>query len=442
MVLSARSPASDAPTALRILAAASLGNALEWYDFSIYVLFAAHIAHQFFPASKASIELIRALLVFGVGFVVRPLGALIIGAYGDIAGRKASLTLTISLMALGTLIIAAAPPYAVLGMGAPVLLLAGRMLQGFSAGGEVGGAAAFLVEQAPAHRRNLYGSVLQASMAASNILGALAALGVATLLTMRQIDDWGWRIPFLLGLAIAPVGLWLRHSLNETPEFEPAPRNRTGRMKPILSAVSRHWAALIQGFAISVLWAVSVYTLVIYMPVHVQETLGFKPAEAFTASLVANLALAACCFVSGLLADTFGRRRIMTASAAALLALVWPLLFLLESFPHPLTLVAVQTAFCALVGLFSGAAPAALAALFPASVRTTGMSISYNAAVTIFGGFAPAALAALSSTALGAAAPALYVTAAALLALPAITRLPGKSARLVSSPAQSLQASC
>ncbi len=400
----------------RAVAAASLGNALEWYDFTIYVQFAVHIAHAFFPGGSATTELIKTFLAFGVGFVVRPLGAVVIGLYGDRAGRKAALTLTIGLMASGTLILAVAPTYAVLGVGAPLLILSGRILQGFSAGGEIGGAAAFLVEHAEPGRKGLYAAWLQASMAFSNILGALVALAVGSLLSQAQVGEWGWRIPFLLGLIIAPVGLWLRANLEESPQFTARPA-KEAVSRPLRDLFGPRFGGLLRGFAISVLWAVCVYALVIYMPTHVQRTLGFTSKQAFTAALIGNVGLAACCFASGALSDRFGHRRLLTFSAAGLLVGA-PLLMLgLQAHPTFAVLILTQSLFCGLVGLFSGSAPSALAQIFPTEIRSTGMSIAYNAAVTIFGGFAPAILTWLSGTAAGALAPALYVAAAALVGL-------------------------
>jgi MHS family proline/betaine transporter-like MFS transporter len=194
---------------------------LEWYDFTVYALFAAYVARNFFPPGEdAAANLLKAFLAFGLGFVVRPLGAVLIGNYGDRAGRKASLTLTILLMAVGTGTIAFAPTYAAIGLGAPLLLLVGRVLQGFSAGGEVGGATAFLAENAPPERRGVVTSWLEASMGMANILGALAAFSVTALLSAEQVLAWGWRVPFLFGLLILPAGLWLRRTLHETDSFQ------------------------------------------------------------------------------------------------------------------------------------------------------------------------------------------------------------------------------
>jgi MHS family proline/betaine transporter-like MFS transporter len=412
----------------RAVVAASIGNMLEWYDFTVYASFAIYIAHNFFPSNDPSIDLLKTFLAFGVGFVVRPVGAILIGLYGDRAGRKAALTLTILMMAGGTLIIAAAPVYAVIGFGAPVLLLAGRVLQGFSAGGEIGGAAAFLVENASPDKKGIYASWLQASMGMSNILGALVALSVTSLLAPEQVMAWGWRLPFAVGLLIAPVGLFLRKTLHETPAFEAEQARQKAETQPPESPLVRifrdHWPQLLIGLGFSILWAVAVYTLMIFGPVYVQDAFHFTPPQAFRATFIGNFFLVAGCFVSGALSDRIGRRMMLTIGASLLLITVLPLYLWLQASPTPGTLIVVQTSFCLLVGSFVGVAPAALSELFPTGVRSTGMSLVYNTAITVFGGFAPALLTDITHRGTRLVlAPAWYVMAAALLALIALPYL-------------------
>ncbi|CAB3750527.1 MFS transporter [Burkholderia puraquae] len=415
----------------RAIAAASIGNALEWYDFSVYAFFAVYIAQNFFHRGDTGTELVEAFMAFGIGFIARPLGALAIGVYGDRAGRKAALTLTILVMAAGTGIIAFAPPYTAIGVGAPLLILCGRLLQGFSAGGEVGGAAAFLIEHAPADRKGRYASWLQASMAASNILGALVATAVTLTLSREQIGDWGWRIPFILGLAIAPVGLWLRKTLDETPHFRAemarAAHAPAERKAPLLQVVRDYPRALVVGTGFSVLWAVCVYALVIYMPTHVQRALHFDGRDAFIASLVGNCLMAVTCVCAGSWSDRIGRRTVLTAGAVLMLVSVYPLLHWLADVHTLAALIVVQSAFCVMVAIFTGVAPAALSELFPTKVRATGMSLSYNIATTIFGGFAPAILAWLTQRSGNPFAPAWYVMAASVIALASIAALSSTS---------------
>lgn len=424
-------PKTDEKVSRRAIIASSAGNALEWYDFSVYALFAVYIGQNFFKNDDPTVQLMASFLAFGLGFVARPLGALILGSYADRAGRKAALTATIMLMAIGTLLIAAAPPYAAIGIGAPLLIVCGRVLQGFSAGGEVGTATAFLVEHAPADKKGQYASWLQASMGISNLLGAAVGTLVTLLLTTEQIGQWGWRIPFILGLAIAPVGMWMRRSLDETPHFkiEKARQDRSGEQVkvPMLQVFRDCPRELLIGLCVCVLWAVGPYSLIIFMPVYVQKTMGFAASQAFTAALIGNLFLIFGCLFSGRLSDRFGRKPLLATGAALLLIAVYPLMMWLRESHTTFTLIVVQSSFCALVSIFVGVAPAALSEIFPTRVRSSGMSLSYNTAVTIFGGFAPAILTWITYTTGVAFAPALYVMSAAVVALIAISMLPKAS---------------
>jgi MHS family proline/betaine transporter-like MFS transporter len=408
---------------------------LEWYDFTVYALFASYIAHSFFSSGDPVTNKIKAYLAFGFGFVARPLGALLIGSYADRVGRKAALTLTILLMALGTGLIGFSPSYAVIGIGAPVLLLLGRVIQGFSVGGEIGSTTAFLLETADRKRRGVIVSWLEASMGMSNILGALAAFGVTSLLSGAEVQDWGWRIPFILGLIILPVGLFLRRSLEETVEFKAdALRRRTGgpglapgERRPLLEVFTLHGRALGSGFCVAILWAVAVYVLIIFFPVYVQaaDTYHFSARQAFGASLIANVAFVISCVVCGSLSDRIGRRRLLFTSASLLLLTVLPLFMVLKVIPTTGMLILVQSLFCILVASFVGVAPSGLSEIFPVAVRATGMSLVYNGAFTLFGGFAPAILTWFKAQPGGSTyAPAWYVMAAALVALCAIPLLP------------------
>ncbi|MGA9911160.1 MAG: MFS transporter [Paraburkholderia sp.] len=415
----------------RAIIAASAGNALEWYDFTVYALFAVYIGQNFFHNNNPTVQLMGSFLAFGLGYVARPLGALLLGSYGDRKGRKAALTLTIMLMASGTLLIAVAPPYAAIGIGAPLLIVCGRVLQGFSAGGEVGGATAFLVEHAPTGQRGQYASWLQASMGICNIFGALVATMVTTVFTQNQISEWAWRIPFVIGLAIAPIGIWMRTTLDETPQFrleeERLRRQGVTKRTPLLQVIHDYPKQLLAGFGLSILWAAGPYALVIFMPVYVQKSLGFAGSQAFLAAFIGNIFLTAGCVFSGTLSDRMGRLRMMRCGAIALLVGVYPLMMWLKASHTTTTLVIVQSAFCAMISLFVGVAPAALSEIFPTAVRSSGMSLSYNTAVTLLGGFAPVILTWITYTTGVAFAPALYVMGAAILTLVALAFLPAAS---------------
>ncbi len=414
----------------RAVVAISIGNMLEWYDFTVYALFAGYIAGNFFPGDNPGTRLVKTFLVFGLGFVVRPLGAVLIGNFGDRAGRKAALTLTILLMAAGTGIIAFSPTYAAIGMGAPLLLLLGRLLQGFSAGGEIGGATAYLLETADIKRRGRVASWLEASMGLANILGALAAFTVTACLSNDQVQAWGWRIPFVFGVSIAPVGLYLRRSLNETEAFQAeAGRRRRGpsrEQQPLLQLFQNHGRSVFVGFCVAILWAVAVYVLMIFLPTYVQhpDTFNFSATQAFGASLIGNIPFVVGCIGFGALSDRIGRRRSLFLSASLLLLCVLPLFMWLKADPTLPTLILAQSILCTLVASFVGVAPAALSEIFPTGVRSTGTSLVYNGAFTLFGGFAPMILTWFTQRSGGSLyAPAWYVMLAAALALMAIPAL-------------------
>jgi MFS transporter, MHS family, proline/betaine transporter len=414
----------------RAVVATSIGNMLEWYDFTVYALFAGYIAQNFFPDDGPDARLIKTFLFFGLGFIVRPLGAVLIGNYADRAGRKAALTLTILLMAMGTGVIAFSPTYASIGIGAPILLLLGRVLQGFSAGGEIGSATAYLLESGDQRQRGRFASWLEASMGMANILGALAAFSVASLLSESEVRSWGWRLPFIFGLAIAPVGLYLRRSLDETEEFrsELELRGKTPvhHRAPLLEIFSHHGRTLLIGFCVAVLWAVAVYVLMVFMPTYVQrpDTFHFSARQAFGASLLGNIPFVLGCFWFGALSDRIGRRVSLFASASAMLILTLPLFMWLRADPTLPTLLVVQSTVCILVASFVGVAPAALSEIFPTGVRSTGTSLVYNGAFTVFGGFAPMILTWAKQQSDGSVfVPAWYVMFAAALALIAIPKL-------------------
>jgi MFS transporter, MHS family, proline/betaine transporter len=413
----------------RAILAASIGNALEWYDFSVYAFFAIYISHNVFPNQGSANALINAFLIYGVAFVARPVGAVLLGAYGDRSGRRAALTLSLILMAAGSLCIAVAPPYAVIGIGAPLLILCGRLLQGLSAGGEIGGAVSFLVEHAPPERRGAYAAWLQSSMGVSNILGALTGATLSAALTPEQLSSWGWRVPFVLGLSVAPVGLWLRASLEETPAFEAAARER-GAAAPqqLLTSLRDVFVeqprALAVAAGISIVWIVGVYTLLLYMPTYVQRSLGFTPSEAFTASVVGNVAMALGCILAGRLSDRIGRTLTVRIGTLLLLIATYPILAWVVSARTVTALFIGQTLFCAIVSVFTGSVPAVLAALFPPRLRSTGVSLTYNFAAVVFGGFAPAVLTFLTESTHNIMAPAFYVVAAATVSLIALAFVP------------------
>jgi MHS family proline/betaine transporter-like MFS transporter len=413
---------------IRAVAAASIGNLLEWYDFTVYAFFATYIGHNFLPAGTPEGDLINSFLVYGSAFVVRPLGAILIGTYGDRVGRRAALTLTLMVMAAGTLLVAVAPTYASIGIAAPILLVLGRLLQGLSAGGEMGGATAFLVENAPPAKRGLFASWMQAAMAMSNILGVVIGFGLTLVLSKQEISDYGWRFPFFVGLLIAPVALWLRRTLDETPAFQAEMEEhriqKRAAAAPLIQVFQEHWRSLLKGLGICVMWAVAPFSLIIPMPAYTQSVLHYSARESYLAALISDILLVFVCFGAGALSDRIGRKWVLSIAAVAMLVFVAPLFQWLHASHAFVTLALVQCAFCLMAGLYIGVAPSALSELFETPVRATGMSLTYTTAVVGLGAFAPALLTWFSQLNGSSLASAFYVMAASVTALIAVQFLP------------------
>ena len=395
----------------RLIAAACVGNLLEWYDFAVYALFARYIAASIFHSSDSFSQLAQSLMVFGLGAVVRPLGAILIGRFADRNGRGAALTMTCLLMGIGTLMIVCDPPYDTGGRLSIVIICVARVLQGLSAGGEIGGAAAFLTEQAAAGSRSMTASFLQATMGLSNILGAMVATLATLWLDPAQMAAWGWRLPFVLGLLIVPMGLFLRRA----PAFAGAATSPRQSETPVLKTLLKQYRpSLGITFGISVLWTAAPYALVIYLPLYMQTAFGVSSHVSYAAYLTANIVLVITSLLSGRVADRYGARNVMVCGMLAVILAPAPLLLLAGAFSHPLVITLVMMVLFGTVGLFAGAAPAGLASLFPIAVRATGIAAPYNAAAAIFGGFAPMVLTFLGPDWHGMPSPAIYVLLAAI----------------------------
>jgi MFS family permease len=376
----------------RLILTATVGNALEWFDFTVFAFFAGIISRHFFPTGNPFVALLATWTTFGVGFLTRPLGGIIIGNYADRHGRKSALLVTISVMALGVAIIACSPTYAQIGIGAPLLMLAARFLQGFSTGGEVGSATAFLVEHAPPERRGFYGSFQMVSQAVSMLLGALTSVAITQLLTPEQVESFGWRLPFAVGLLIVPVGLYIRAGLEESPVFKKDLASRAEKYSrpPFMEALASHWRQILVAFGLTIYSTICTYLFFYYMPTYATQSLGMP----FRHGVIASLCAAVVCIIgtltSGHLSDTVGRKKPMLLSAIANLVLAYPLFFLLTHAPTLPVLILAQCILMLFTSIFYGAYLALICEQFPAYVRATSVAIGYNFAVMIFGGFAGA----------------------------------------------------
>ncbi|HSW31382.1 MAG TPA: MFS transporter [Longimicrobiales bacterium] len=366
----------------RAVTAAVVGNVLEWYDFAVYSFLAGIIGKTFFPSGDPTAELMASFAVFGVGFLARPLGGVVIGRLGDVKGRKAALLVTIFIMATGTVLMGLAPSYASVGIAGPAVILLARLMQGFSAGGEWGGSTAFIVEWAPEGKRGWYGSFQQMSVGAGLLLGSGTAALLSTILTVQDMEAWGWRIPFLLGGLLGPVGLWMRRTLEETPAFAHA-REQAPHAGP------RPVTLAARAFGFTVLWTVSYYIFLNYMPSFTERYAQLTRAQSLWSNTVGLVVLVAAIPAWGALSDRVGRRPLLLACCAAFLFLPWPVGTFLTSGPSFGAIIALQVFMAVVIALFSGTGPAAIAEIFPTRSRSTWMTTGYALAVAIFGGFAP-----------------------------------------------------
>ncbi|MFF4568647.1 MFS transporter [Streptomyces sp. NPDC001410] len=378
------------PPTVRAVAAGSVGNLVEWYEFGVYGYLATVLAERFFtPAGGTAAEgLVRTYASFALAFFFRPLGAALFGRLGDRIGRRPVLIAVIALMAAATTLIGVLPTYATAGALAPWLLTFLRVLQGLSAGGEFGGAVALMTEFAPPGRRGLYGAWQSFTVALGLLGGAGVAAATATVLGEDQLVGWGWRLPFLLALPLGLVALWLRVGLEETPEFRERDRERE-RTAAGPSGAGVVASAVLLGIGRVMGWSAAGYTFLVVLPSYLQASLHTGVREALLATVPANVGFAAAILPAGLLSDRFGRRPVMLTGAVLVAGLAVPLFNLLQSNGTSAATRGVATcAAGALVGLMAGPGPALLAEMFPARVRCTGLGLAYSLSNAVFSGSA------------------------------------------------------
>ncbi len=407
--------AREKPRMVRSIIASVMGNVMEWYDFAVYAFVSGLIAKNFFPSTDPVTGMLGTFAAFGVGFLARPLGSVVIGRLGDTLGRKAALLLTVYLMAAGTLLIALLPTYAAAGVIAPALLVLARLMQGFSAGGEWSGAISFIVEWSPERRRGFFGSFHAVGIVTGLLLGSGVSALLNSLLTPQEMLEWGWRVPFLIGCLIVPFALWMRRSVDETPAYRKA---SAAQARPIPMLQDREGFKLsVKACGFSVLSNVGFYILLFYMPTWVITHLKLPPSQALWANTVGLLALALLTPVFGALSDRIGRRIVLLAACLAAALVAYPAFrHLLSLAPATITdVILIQCVFSVILAAISGALPTALVEMFATRNRTTWMSIGYGAAVTLFGGFAPFIAVWLISRFGTPIAPVFYLIAGAVL---------------------------
>ena len=379
----------DTATRRRALLAAAVGNFVEWYDFVLYGASAWILAQVFFPQQDATAALLATFATFGVAFLARPFGAVILGHVADRAGRRNVLAVSVISMSVGTALIAVLPTYADAGLAAPLMLLALRALQGFMAGGEYGGSATFMVEYAPRGQRGRYGAWQTATIGLGSAAATVAVLVATSTLAPQDLMAWGWRVPFALALPLGLAGLVLRLRLAETPNFrsDRARRAAPARM-PAVETLRVHPRLVVTGAAVVSGATLSMYVFQNWVPTHLASAKQVPLATALSGNLVGIAAFAAGSVACGVLADRYGRRPLLIAGAVALLVLVLPA-FALSSQGTFTSIAVGQSLFGLAVAPIMGVVPALLSEMFPTSIRVSGLSIAYTLANALLGGTAP-----------------------------------------------------
>ncbi|MCG9097358.1 MFS transporter [Laribacter hongkongensis] len=414
----------DEKLALRRAAVASfIGNFVEWFDYASYGYLAAVIAVVFFPEADKTAGLLAAFAVFAISFLIRPVGGIFWGHIGDRIGRRNALSWSILIMSGATFCIAFLPSYASIGMWAPILLLVIRMIQGFSASGEYAGASAFLAEYAPTGKRGLYCSIVPASTAAGLLFGSLFVAGMHMFLTLEQIHDWGWRVPFLLAAPFGLIGRYIRVHLQDTPKFrqmeEALEKREVENKVPIHDLLGKYRAKVIIAFGVTCLNAVAFYTILSYMPTYLSAELGMTEQSSFIASTISLVTYIGFIFLMGELSDRFGRKTMLVSASILFMLLAVPLFSMLDHGAF-ITILLIQIAFGALLSMNDGTLASFLSEIFPTKVRYSGFAFSFNSANALFGGTAPFIATWLISVTGNKLAPAWYLVIASAVALVAM----------------------
>jgi MFS family permease len=408
----------------RAVTAAVIGNALEWYDFTVFGFLTVVIAELFFPSSSDYASILLTTASFGVAFFMRPIGGIVLGLYADRAGRKAALSLVIALMTLGILLLAVAPPYSAIGIGAPIIIVVGRLLQGFSAGGEFGSSTALLIEAAPFSKRGLYGSWQMASQAAALLLGAIVGALVTRGLSPEALKSWGWRVPFIIGLVIGPIGFYIRRNLADSEAFLHA--KQTARRATLGELFAHHTRDVLCGLGSVIALTVTIYVLISYLPTFAVKQLKLPYSDSFTAVIVGNLLIMVLSPLTGAWSDRIGRKGLSLWSLGLTLVVIYPLFAWLEEAPSVSKLILVQAVLSITLSGYYGPFGALMAELFPANVRSTGLSLAYNFAVMLFGGFGQFIVTWLIKTTGSPLAPTYYVMFGITLSMIAVACMPAK----------------
>jgi MHS family proline/betaine transporter-like MFS transporter len=424
---------ADDRTVRRAVAGAAMGNAVEWFDYAIYSYLVTAIGLNFFPDADRTAQTMLVFAGIAIPFVLRPFGGVLLGPLGDKFGRRRVLAFTIIMMSGATFCIGLIPSYHSIGIAAPILLLLARLVQGFSTGGEYGGAATFIAEYAPDNKRGFYGSFLEFGTLAGYVLGASLATAVQLGLPDEALFTWGWRIPFLIAGPLGLIGFYLRYRLEDTPAFRDAQNAGETAQAPFRECMQAVWPQILNLIGFVILLNVAVYTLLTYMPTYLTQVLQISESESLLIIIGVMLGMMAVIAPVGALSDRVGRKPLLLASAIGFLLLSYPAIALI-GMRDPLPVTVGIAILALLLVLMLGTIGSALPAMFPTRNRYGGFSIGYSTSTAAFGGTAPLIITALIDATGNTAIPAFYLMAAAAIAIVPILLMPETARVSISHP--------
>ncbi|AOK20220.1 citrate-proton symporter [Burkholderia cepacia] len=415
------SVATPSPSRAAAVFRVTAGNFLEQFDFFLFGFYATQIASVFFPSTSEFASLMMTFAVFGAGFLMRPLGAIVLGAYIDEVGRRKGLIVTLSIMASGTILIAFVPGYATIGLLAPAAVLAGRLLQGFSAGAELGGVSVYLAELATPGRKGFFTSWQSASQQVAIVIAAALGFALNQWLSASTIAAWGWRVPFLVGCLIVPFIFMLRRNLEETEEY--AQRRHRPSMREVFATLARNWGVVVAGMMLVAMTTTSFYLITVYAPTFGKTVLHLSTADSLLVTLCVGVSNFVWLPIGGALSDRFGRRPVLLAMTALNVLTAYPALSFLAHAPSFVNMLLVLLWLSFMYGIYNGAMVVALTEVMPVQVRVAGFSLAYSLATAVFGGFTPAISTGLIHMTGDKAAPGYWMSFAAACAFGATVLL-------------------
>ncbi|WP_250502414.1 MFS transporter [Caballeronia sp. AZ7_KS35] len=431
----ASTPGGSRSTRAAAVLRVTSGNFLEQFDFFLFGFYAASISKIFFPSTSEFASLMLTFAVFGAGFLMRPLGAIFLGAYIDKVGRRTGLIVTLSIMASGTILIACVPGYASIGLLAPALVLLGRLLQGFSAGAELGGVSVYLAEMATPGNKGFYTSWQSASQQVAIVMAAAIGYGLNQWLSAQQIGAWGWRVPFFIGCAIVPFLFILRRSLQETAAFEA--RRHHPQAREIFSMLLANWRTVIGGMLLTAMTTTTFYLITVYTPTFGKSVLKLSTSDSLMVTLLVAVSNFIWLPIGGAVSDRIGRKPLLLAISVLAIFTAYPALSWLADAPSFARMLIVLLWFSFFFGMYNGAMVAALTEVMPVEVRVAGFSLAFSLATAVFGGFTPAVSTYLIQVTHDKAAPAYWLSFAAICGLCATLGLYRRSAGRNASAASS-----